>query len=93
MQAWKKLAVMVVPLLPILGLSALSGCYVGVRPAYGADVVVEPGYYYDADYVDVYGVFHPRAYWYYHGGMWEHRDFIPRGYNARVRVYHDGHRH
>ena len=90
MRSWKKLAVLVLPLLPILGLSALSGCYIGVRPGYGADVVVEPGYYYDADYVDVYGVYHRPVYWYYHGGNWDRRAFVPRGYYPRARVYRRG---
>jgi hypothetical protein len=73
--------------IPVLGLSMLSACYIGVRPAYRGDVVVDPGYYYDTDYVDVYGIYHPRVYYYYHEGRWDHRDFVPHGYYARARVY------
>lgn len=81
MRSWKKrIATM---LLPVLGLSMLSACYVGVRPG----LVVEPGYYYDDAYVDVYGAYHPRAYYYYHDGYWEHRAFVPHGYYSHVRVY------
>jgi hypothetical protein len=93
MKNWKtRFAMVTLSLAPVLGLSALSGCYVGVRPAYGPDVYVDGGYYYDRDYVDVYGVYHPRVYWYYHGGSWEHRDFAPHGYAMHER-FHGGYRH
>jgi hypothetical protein len=68
--------------LAIFGLMTLGGCV--VRPA----VVVGPGYYYDDAYYDVYGVYHPRAYWYYDGYHWGYRGWVGHGYYARPRGYY-----
>lgn len=73
----------------ILGAAFLGGCTlhgdVGPEPA--GYTVVEPGYYYDEAYVDVYGHPHPRAYYYYNGHSWAHRDYVPHGYVAHARVH------
>ncbi|HEY1683155.1 MAG TPA: hypothetical protein VGG19_00200 [Tepidisphaeraceae bacterium] len=51
-----------------------------------AYVDVEPGYYYDEAFVDVHGLHHDRNYYYYNGHSFEHRDRVPQGYTAHVRV-------
>ncbi len=82
---WAKLALAVA----VLAVPVLSGCEadvgpVAVGPAVG--VGVEPGYYYDEEYVDVGGVYHPRDYWYHDGHDWGHRSGVPRGYAAHDRA-------
>jgi hypothetical protein len=57
---------------------------VNAQPA--AYVDVEPGYYYDEAFVDVHGLHHDRNYYYYNGHSFEHRDQVPQGYTAHVRV-------
>jgi hypothetical protein len=69
----------VVPLAPLL-----AGCTVEAGPPPGA-VVVGPGYYYDEEYVDAYGVHHPREYWYRDDHGWAHADHVPPGVAARDR--------
>jgi hypothetical protein len=76
-----------------------AGCAVEPEPDPGpvvvqqpAAVVVEPGYYYEPEYVDVHGYRHPRAYYYYDGRRYVHRDYVPRGYVAR-EWRHDSDRH
>ena len=46
---------------------------------------VEPGYYYDTEYYDTYGYYHPRAYFYFDGRNYDRREFVPRGYHVRAR--------
>ena len=81
MRSMIKLAAMAALGIGVLGLGA--GCT--VVPA----VAVSPGYYYDDAYVDVYGVYHPRLYWYYNGYRWDRRYWAPHGYYyARPRGYY-----
>ena len=67
-----------------LSLAILSGCEVSAGPV-AADVGFAPGYYYDDEYIDVGGVYHPRDYWYHDGNHFNHRDAIPVGAPARAR--------
>jgi len=55
------------------------------------EYTVEPGYYYEPEYYDTWGYYHPRVYFYYDGHEYRHRDYIPRGYHARVRPHHEEH--
>jgi hypothetical protein len=68
-----------------LSLGSLTGCVVRAYP--GVYVDAGPGYYYDDGFYDGYHVWHPPVYWYYHGGNWERRGFVPHGFVARSRVY------
>jgi hypothetical protein len=62
-----------------------AGCAVRVDPVVPPPaVVVSPGWYYDPEYVDAYGVFHPRVIWFYGDHGWERRDAAPPGV-----VFHD----
>jgi hypothetical protein len=85
----RRLLVGAMGIAPILGLSFTAGCehthttVVAAAPA--DDVVVAPGYYYDAEYYDGSGHFHPRRYWYYDGHRWDGRDGVPSGYHVTVR--------
>jgi hypothetical protein len=75
-------------LMAISGLAFFAGCEVHEEapPPPAATVYVTPGYYYDEEYIDVNGVHHPRAYYYWDGHNWDHRDRVPDGYVAHVRV-------
>jgi hypothetical protein len=81
--AKKKLPALLISLLPMV---FATGCVVYARPV-APVVAVEPGYYYDEAYVDVYGVYHPRVFYYYHGGVWDRRPYAPGGFVVRPRVY------
>ena len=77
-------------LLSVLPLAGVAGCTVHTDGAVAEPAgyaVVEPGYYYDDAYVDVYGTYHPRVYYYYNGHGWEHRDRVPHGYVARAHHF------
>ena len=52
-----------------------------------AEVVVEPGYYYDADYYDFDGRFHPREFWYYDGRRYWRRDVVPHDFVPHERPH------
>ena len=80
-----KLALTLSLLCPVL----LAGCQATVEPAVAVGppgVGIDPGYYYDEEYVDVGGVHHPRDYWYHDEHGWAHRDGIPQGHAARDRA-------
>lgn len=68
----------VMALLPLVGCTVHAGVPV-------AEVVVAPGYYFDDEYYDDFGVFHPRAYWYYDGHRWDHRGGAPAGFVVHAR--------
>ncbi len=78
MRSTRKLFLLPALLLPL----AAAGCAV---EAGSGEVGFEPGYYYDDEYVDVGGVYHPRDYWYHDGNHFFHRDGIPGGTEARAR--------
>jgi hypothetical protein len=72
----------------LLGLLAATGCRVEEEPGpYG--LVVDRGYYFDPDYYDTYGHYHPRQYWYYDGHSYLHRDDLPHGEVTHLRVHAD----
>ena len=71
----------------LLSLTLVAGCEVAAGPVGPPDAVaVEPGYYYDEEYVDVGGYHHPREYWYHDDHGWSHRDAVPHGFTARSRA-------
>jgi hypothetical protein len=77
-----------------LATAMLNGCI--VHDEYPPDeVYVAHGYYYDTDYYDSYGIYHPRSYWYYDGHSYLHRDALPHGEAAHLRanVAHGSTRH
>ena len=80
---WLKILVAATTLTAVVGCTVHEEVAAGY-PAPGPGVVVEPGYYYDADYYDVYGVYHPAFYYYYDGHHYYHRDYAP-GYAFRAR--------
>ena len=69
-----------------LSTAMMSGCmsYDYEYPVPG--VATERGYYFDPDYYDSYGAFHGRRYWFYDGHSYVHRDELPHGQMAHLRM-------
>ncbi len=70
----------------IFAVLAVSGCVAYDDEYESPGVVVDRGYYFDPDYYDGYGHYHPRSYWYYDGHGYVHRDGLPHGETAHLRA-------